>query len=193
MSDQVRPVPVAAVLRHCSACGALIGAVAPVVCRACGSEHWRNAKPCAGGLVTRDGKLLLVRRAIDPWLGCWDIPGGFCEADEHPQQTVIREVREEVNLTVAVTGFLGIWMDTYGPGSGRSSADTTLNCYYHVAPVDDAEPEVDPNESTEAAWFAPDELPGELAFPDHAGHVLGAWRAAVESERARTGDGTTSG
>lgn len=158
-----------------------------MVCRACGAEHWKNAKPCAGGLVTRDGTLLLVRRAIDPWRGYWDIPGGFCEEGEHPQQTVVREVREEVGLIVTVTGFLGIWMDTYGSGSAASPADTTMNCYYHAEPVDDSAPTVDPAEATEAAWFGADGLPEEVAFPDHAGQVLDAWRAAVASESSRTG------
>ncbi len=182
----------ASVLRHCPVCGALIDAVAPVVCRACGAEHWRNAKPCAGGLVTRDGRILLVRRAIDPWRGCWDIPGGFCDGDEHPQQTVVREVREEVGLDVAVTGLLGIWMDTYRTSGAQTSVAATMNCYYHAKPLDDSDPVVDPAESTEAAWFAPGELPRELAFPEHAGQVLEAWRAAVASDSARTGGGPSS-
>ncbi len=193
MSDKVRPVPLtASALRHCPACGAPLGLVPPVVCRACGTEHWRNAKPCAGGLVTRDGKLLLVRRAIDPWHGLWDIPGGFCEAGEHPQQTVVREVREEVGLDIVVTGMLGIWMDAYGPGVGPAPADATMNCYYHAAPVDDAEVTVDQSESSEAAWFAPDRLPAELAFPHHSGQVIDAWRAAPASAVARADDAGVS-
>jgi 8-oxo-dGTP diphosphatase len=176
-------------MRHCPACGARLGLVTPVVCGACGAEHWRNAKPCAGGLVTRDGRLLLVRRAIDPWRGYWDIPGGFCEADEHPRETVTREVREEVGLDVAITGMLGIWMDTYGSAVGSSPPDATMNCYYHAVPVDDAEPLVDLDEASEAAWFAPDRLPSDLAFPDHAGQVLEAWRSAVASANARACDG----
>ncbi len=179
-------------MRHCPACGASIRAVAPVVCQACGAEHWRNAKPCAGGLVTRDGTLLLVRRAIDPWLGCWDIPGGFCEADEHPRQTVVREVREEVGLTVEVTGMLGIWMDTYGSGDASAPPDVTLNCYFHAVPLHDGQLVVDPNESSEAAWFAPDELPAELAFPAHARQVIDAWLATVTSDSSRAHGGTST-
>ena len=142
--------------------------------------------------MTRDGKLLLVRRAIDPWHGCWDIPGGFCDADEHPQQTVVREIREEVGLDVAITGLLGIWMDTYGSGIGSAPADATMNCYYHAAVKDDAEPLVDRNESSEAAWFTPDRLPDQLAFPDHARQVLDAWRATAASADARAGEGGPS-
>ena len=69
---------------HCATCGAFLPREPPVACPACGAQHWRNAKPCAGALVMRDGRLLLVRRSMDPWLGWWDIPGGFCEEDEHP-------------------------------------------------------------------------------------------------------------
>ena len=69
---------------HCSGCGAVLPHDPPVTCPACGAGHWRNAKPCAGALVVRDGRLLLVRRSMEPWLGWWDIPGGFCEEDEHP-------------------------------------------------------------------------------------------------------------
>jgi len=84
---------------HCPACGAALPGPPPVTCPACGAEHWRNAKPCAGALVTDgDGRLLLLRRAIEPWLGWWDIPGGFCDAEEHPMECAAREAREETGL-----------------------------------------------------------------------------------------------
>ena len=34
---------------------------------ACGRVYYRNAKPCAGALVERDGAVLLVRRNIEPF------------------------------------------------------------------------------------------------------------------------------
>ena len=77
--------------RYCPMCGSAlaeqeIDARRRGVCPACGYVHWRNAKPCAGALVIRNGKVLLVRRAVEPFKGYWDIPGGFCEADEHPAE-----------------------------------------------------------------------------------------------------------
>jgi len=135
--------------------------------------------------VTRGGRLLLIRRSIEPWLGRWDIPGGFCEPDEHPEAAVVREVREEVGLDVRVTGMLGIWMDAYGDGDD-GSPDATMNCYYHAVTEDDREPTVDPSEAMEARWFDPAALPDEIAFPSHAGQVLAAWRAAVASGTAGT-------
>ena len=192
MPVEVRPGTLTGpLLRYCPDCGAPLGVVAPVVCRACGAEHWRNAKPCAGGLVVRGGLLLLVRRSISPWHGCWDIPGGFCEPDEHPAATVVREVREETGLEVRVTALLGIWMDTYGTAVGAVPADATMNCYFTAVPLDDRAAVVDPAESSEAGWFTPDAIPRELAFPDHAGLVIQAWRDAASSD-APGPDGTGS-
>jgi ADP-ribose pyrophosphatase YjhB (NUDIX family) len=135
------------------------------VCPACGRVHWRNAKPCAGALIIRNGKVLLVRRAVEPWRGYWDIPGGFCEADEHPADAAIREVGEETGLEIELTGLLGIWLDDY---DGRP----TLNVHYLARPLgrrlrlgSDADG---------AAWFAPDALPGRIAF-DNTRRALAAW------------------
>ncbi len=134
-------------------------------CPACGYVHWRNAKPCAGALVVRNGKVLLVRRRIDPFCGYWDIPGGFCEVDEHPAETAIREVCEETGLDVELTGLLGLWLDDY-------QGSATLNVYYLARPLgqrlrvgDDADG---------AAWFAPTALPPRIAF-ENGRRALLAW------------------
>jgi 8-oxo-dGTP diphosphatase len=160
----------------CTACGARLERHPPVTCTACGTEHWRNAKPCAGALVVRDGRLLLIRRAIEPWRGTWDIPGGFCEADEHPEETVRRELREETGLDVELTGLLGMWLDHYGGPDPDGLPDMTLNIYYGAVPTDDREPVLDPAEALGHQWFAPDELPDDVSFPDHTHLVLATWR-----------------
>jgi 8-oxo-dGTP diphosphatase len=147
-------------VRFCPACGeSLVERVVDHrsrgVCPACGRIDWRNAKPCAGALVVRNGKVLLIRRAIEPFRHHWDIPGGFCEVDEHPTETAIREVREETGLEIELTGLLGLWLDEY-------VSHATLNIYYLAQPLsrriqagDDADG---------AAWFAPGALPELIAF-----------------------------
>ena len=172
--------------RYCSACGAALRGRPPVACAACGVEHWANAKPCAGALVTdRDGRLLLLRRANEPWRGRWDIPGGFCEAEEHPIDATAREAREETGFDVDVTGFLGLWLDRYPDPADAEYPKVTLNAYYHaVAGAEVGLP--DGVETTEVGWFAPDALPAEIAFPHHAEAVLAAWREAVREGRTVT-------
>lgn len=170
-------------MQFCPSCGAALPARPPVTCEQCGARHYRNAKPCAGALAVRGGKLLLVERASEPWRGRWDIPGGFCEFDEHPEETAVREVREETGLEVRVTGFLGMWLDRYPhPDVASEDVETTLNLYFH-ADVTGGEERPAPEEVTRLGWFAPDELPSreETAFPEHAPAVLAAWRASRES------------
>jgi ADP-ribose pyrophosphatase YjhB (NUDIX family) len=171
---------------YCSGCGARLDSYPPVRCAACGAEHWSNPKPCAGALVERHGAVLLLRRAIEPGLGKWDVPGGFCEAEEHPEDTVVREVREETGLEVVVTGFLGMWLDRYGQPPPGVPPVVTLNCYYVAEPVDDRDPVFDPGEVLEPGWFGPDDLPGDpadYAFPTHTPLVVRAWAAASATRR----------
>jgi 8-oxo-dGTP diphosphatase len=170
---------------YCSVCGAKLQGRPPVTCRACGTAHWVNAKPCAGVLVMRDGQLLLLRRANEPWLGRWDIPGGFCEPDEHPMETAAREAREECGLDVEITGFLGLWLDRYPDPADAGRPTVTLNAYYH-ATAGDQTGAPDPHETSEVGWFEPHDLPPEIAYPHHAEAVLVAWRDAVKNDRTVT-------
>src|SRR5438128_137457 len=152
--------------RHCPKCGGALrtrrrrnGEPERQVCERCGRTHYRNAKPTASALVVRNGRVLLVQRAIEPARGAWDIPGGFLEADEHPEAGVVRELREETGLDIALTGLLGIYMDAYGP---PDDLETTLNIIYlAIAPRGEPRPADD---AAACRWFAPAELPDHLAF-----------------------------
>jgi 8-oxo-dGTP diphosphatase len=166
--------------QYCSQCAAPLPSPPPVTCRSCDTSHWLDAKPCAGALVTRRGRLLLVRRAHEPWQGLWDVPGGFCGPREHPAAAAAREVREETGLEVTVGGVLGMWIDTYAP-EGPNADKVTLNIYFHASADRGDEPMTDPNEVSEIAWFSPDELPERVAFPGHVPAVLAAWRESTAS------------
>src|SRR5215207_969945 len=110
----------------CSQCASELPHEPPVTCPSCGTSHHANPKPCGGALATDgDGRLLLVRRAHDPYLGYWDIPGGFCQRREHPAAAAVRELREETGLEAETTGLVGMWIDDYG-----DTGDVTLNCYF---------------------------------------------------------------
>ena len=147
-------------------------------CTACGRHFYDNSRPCAGALVERDGKVLLVRRGIEPFKGSWDIPGGFLEPGEHPADGAAREVREETGLIVETGELLGIWIDDYAYDDAESY---TLNCYYVARPIG-GEVRAD-DDAAALGWFGPDELPTGIAFA-HAPLVLEAWR---ERRAARPG------
>ncbi|NUO46302.1 MAG: NUDIX domain-containing protein [Streptomyces sp.] len=75
------------------------------------------------GAVVRDepGDLLLIERSDD---GYWALPGGLVDVGESFTQAVVREVREETGLDIAVTGLVGLYSD---PGHVTSYDDGTVS------------------------------------------------------------------
>ncbi len=158
--------------RYCPRCRAeLERGAGRVHCAACDFVAYASSKPTACAICTdARGRVLLARRAHEPFRGYWDLPGGFLNEGEHPLDALHRELTEETGLQVEPIEFQGIWMDRYGDGE---DAHATLNLYW-TARVIGGELEA-ADDVTELAWFHADELPlAETAF--HIGDVLSAWR-----------------
>jgi ADP-ribose pyrophosphatase YjhB (NUDIX family) len=150
-----------------------VGDAVRVECGACGFVAYANPKPTASAVcVDEQGRVLLTRRAVEPRVGAWDLPGGFVDEQEHPLDALRRELREETGFEIEAVEFLGIWMDQYG---GDSSAQTTLNLFW-TARILGGEAEA-ADDVAELGWFDPEELPtkDELAF-DCIALALAAWR-----------------
>ncbi len=65
-------------------------------------------------IVNENQQILIAQRPLDASHGGrWEFPGGKLEADELPEQALIREVREEVGLDVEKYQFLGEVMHQY--------------------------------------------------------------------------------
>ncbi len=55
----------------------------------------------ACALVDADGRVLLAQRPQGkPMAGLWEFPGGKIESGERPEQTLIRELKEELGIVV---------------------------------------------------------------------------------------------
>jgi ADP-ribose pyrophosphatase YjhB (NUDIX family) len=149
-----------------------------VTCEACTTSHWLNPKPCANAIVVEHEKVLLVRRgyAASPWYGSWCAPGGFCEVGEHPIATAEREVREETGVAVAVTDYIGVWVDEYATEPGRGDAETINVAYYLAVRASEDDGSFDPLEVSEVGWFHWDRVPADLAPPVTLATVLTAAR-----------------
>ncbi|MES2209771.1 MAG: NUDIX hydrolase [Chloroflexota bacterium] len=114
-----RGVPewIAASLRYCSRCGAELrhGVVAGEdrhrsSCPSCGHIAYVNPRLVVTALpVTDDGRLILLRRGIEPGLGAWAQPGGFLEVDESISEAAVRETLEETGLTIRPGEIVGLY------------------------------------------------------------------------------------
>jgi NAD+ diphosphatase len=164
--------------RFCPRCAGgldLAGAPARVACTSCDFVFYANSAPCACAIVEDGtGRVLLGRRAVEPFRGLWDTPGGYLHELEAPLDGLRRELLEETGLTIEAKRFLGIWMDTYGDAP---AANATLNLFWVVGIV--AGEPVAADDVAELGWFAPDELPAadELAF-SLLPAVLASWQSA---------------
>ncbi|HEY3294292.1 MAG TPA: NUDIX domain-containing protein [bacterium] len=89
--------------RFCSRCGGSLvqqqrdGRSRPV-CPDCGHVVYLNPVPSVAAILFREGRVLLVKRNIEPGIGLWCLPGGFIETGETTEQAVVREVQEETGL-----------------------------------------------------------------------------------------------
>ncbi|HEY4774400.1 MAG TPA: NUDIX domain-containing protein, partial [Xanthobacteraceae bacterium] len=55
----------------------------------------------ACALIDADGRVLIAQRpAGRPMAGLWEFPGGKIAAGERPEQTLIRELKEELGIVV---------------------------------------------------------------------------------------------
>ena len=126
-----------------------------LVCQACGYIHYLNPKVVAATLPVIDGKVVLIRRAIEPRLGTWSYPAGYVELGETVEEAARRETSEEACLDVRLVRLLNV----YSSPGGR----VVVVAYLAQCPNGEPRPG---HEALEARLFAPEELPwDELAFP----------------------------
>jgi ADP-ribose pyrophosphatase len=67
-------------------------------------------RPVVGvGALIQDGdRYLLIKRAAEPDVGFWSVPGGFVEVGEKAEDAAVREAKEETGLDVEVVELLGV-------------------------------------------------------------------------------------
>lgn len=108
--------------KYCPVCGSLLvykqrDKQNIPVCQSdsCGFIFWQNSKPCASVLIPNDqGQVLMTVRARDPDKNKLDLPGGFLNTGEHPNDGARREVKEELGVEIEITDYLGFVIDRYG-------------------------------------------------------------------------------
>jgi 8-oxo-dGTP diphosphatase len=62
-------------------------------------------------ILIENDKVLLIKRAREPFMGEWAIPGGRLEDDETAEQCAKREMKEETGLDIEIIRFTGLYSD----------------------------------------------------------------------------------
>ena len=107
-----------------------------VFCPACGSEQFNQAgarsKKCgrcgfhlyfnvsaavAAVIFNEEGKMMFTRRALEPHKGMLDLPGGFVDPSETVEQSLTRELEEELGTKVKKMSYFCSFPNIY-PFSG---------------------------------------------------------------------------
>jgi 8-oxo-dGTP diphosphatase len=105
--------------------------------------------------IIRDGKVLVVRRARNPALSLYTLPGGVVETGETLVQAVTREVREETSLTVEPVALAGHREAIVRDAQGRTERHYVILCF--AARWLSGEPVLN-EELDDARWLDPAEL-----------------------------------
>lgn len=128
-------------------------------CPKCGKIYYENPIPVVA-VIARDnqGRILLIKRKVEPCKGEWALPSGFMEIEETPVQAVLRELVEETGLEGKLKKLIGVY-------SNKSKVHGYIVTIIYEAEIiggdlcagDDAE---------EAKFFNFSQLPS-LAFQSH--------------------------
>ena len=79
--------------------------------------------------IIRDGKVLVVRRARNPALGIYTLPGGGVETGETLMQAVTREVREETSMDIEPVALAGHREAIVRDAQGRVERHFVILCF----------------------------------------------------------------
>jgi ADP-ribose pyrophosphatase YjhB (NUDIX family) len=149
-------------LNYCSRCGAPLrfGSIdgdhrERLACSSCGFVAYVNPRLVVTTLpIDERGRVVLLRRGIEPGYGLWAQPGGFLEIDETVREGAIRETLEETGLLVEPGEIVGLY--------SRTQAAVVVVAF--EARIVGGELRVNP-EALEFAQFGPEAIPWpEIAF-----------------------------
>lgn len=154
--------------RHCPSCAARLlpkevaGKLRPV-CTECGRVVYYDPKVAATCIVQRGDEVLMVRRAVQPGIGLWSMPGGYVDRGEVIEEAAAREVLEETGLEVEVGRLVGLFSERDHPVI--VAAFTARETGGSLSAGEEAQ---------EVGFFPLDYLP-PLAFPRDS-QILAGWR-----------------
>ena len=99
-------------------------------------------------VIRREDCIFATQRGYGDWKDWWEFPGGKIEPGEHPQEALVREIREELDATVEVGALLKTVEYEY------PAFHLTLHCFWCTLAGDS----LHLNEHEAARWLSAEEL-----------------------------------
>ena len=120
-------------------------------------KNLKNVFVAAVVLVDHDGRILLAQRPEGKALaGLWEFPGGKIEPNETPEEALVRELKEEIDITTAPS--------CLAPLTFVSHSYDTMHLIMNVFICRVWEGIAKPLEDQKLAWVKPAEL-GQYEMP----------------------------
>ena len=154
--------------KYCPACATplkikdVFGTQRPA-CSSCGHVVYHDPKVAATCIVEREGRILMIRRALQPGIGLWSMPGGYVDRGEVVEEAAAREVLEETGLIVDVGQLVGLFSEKGRPVIVAAFAAKETGGALRAG-----------TEAQEVGFFPQEDLP-PLAFPRDV-QILERWR-----------------
>lgn len=133
------------------------------LCKNCGFHFFQNPTPCNGVIIeNKKEEILLVKRAAEPKKGFWDLTGGFTTIGETMEESVKREIEEELHIEINTKDlkYLASFHDKY---MFMGEEYETLGFVYFITIVDQ---NIQPDDDiSDYAFFSVSEIPWDtIAF-----------------------------
>lgn len=131
-------------------------------------DYWMRhlVAPSVNVFVIKGDEVLLGRRANTGWMdGHLCPPGGHVEQDETPVVAVVREIKEELGVTINSKDLEFICV------AARNASPTEYVAYeFAIRDKDYTFRNAEPDKCTELVWVKTDSLPGDVV--DHFRQVI---------------------
>lgn len=128
-------------------------------CKDCCRPIYENPIPATAAVIINEkNEVLLIKRNVEPKIGKWCLPGGFIELEEKPDESCLRELKEETNLEGDIEELAGVYL------SGNPIYKSVIIIGYSIKNVRGTTKAGD--DSEEVGFFKLEERP-RLAFKSH--------------------------
>jgi 8-oxo-dGTP diphosphatase len=140
------------------------------ICPACSFIQFIDPKVSVAVLAEQDGRVLMVKRTMNPGRGSWCFPGGFMESGETPQEAAIRECKEETGLDILITKLIDVYYYEDFRGSGV--------VIMYAGQATEGQPNTETTEASAIDFFSPDNLPEPIEFDSNL-KALARWQTGA--------------